>query len=157
MKTPFRLDDHPRRTSPLAPPPDGYFDRLPRRVMERVQPAPVSEGFLSGWVAQLSRPVRTALASAVVLGGFATSFFLGQAVAPSAPAAQSVSAEVALASVPRAEMVQYLLASDQRVSLPDLADLPSAADQTVTDSFLHASADEVQQALDDQPTDDIYL
>ncbi|WP_303312504.1 hypothetical protein [Hymenobacter sp. BT730] len=157
MKTPFRLDDHPRRTSPLAPPPDGYFERLPRQVMERVQPVPAAEGALPGWLLAFSRPMRTALASVVLLGGFATSFFLSQQiVSPQQPVADS-SAALALANVPRTEMVQYLLASDQRVTLPDLAELPGTADQTVTDSFLQASSAEVQDILDEQPTDDLYL
>lgn len=157
MKTPFRLDDHPCRTSPLAPPPDGYFDRLPRRVMERVQPTPATEWMGTTWLTALSRPLRTALASVVVLGGFATTFLLSQQLTPSAQPAAANSAEVALANVPRTEMVQYLLASDQRVTLPDLAELPGTADQTVTDSFLQASSAEVQDILDEQPTDDLYL
>jgi hypothetical protein len=157
MKTPFRLDDHPRRTSPLAPPPDGYFERLPHRVLERVQPAPAAEWAMPGWLLALSRPMRTALASAVLLGGFATSFFLSQqVVSPHQPASEATAA-MALANVPRTEMVQYLLASDQRVTLPDLAELPGTADQTVTDRFLQASSAEVQDILDEQPTDDLYL
>jgi hypothetical protein len=152
MNTPFRLDDHQRRPQPLAPPPADYFERLPRQIMARVQPGASRESAVFGWLAALSMPVRTALASAVVLGGFATSFFLSQAATHSL-----VSTSVAsLETVPRTELVQYLLASDSRVTLTDLAELP-ATDRTLTDSFLQASPDELQDALDAQPTDDSYL
>ncbi|QIL75198.1 hypothetical protein [Hymenobacter sp. HDW8] len=71
MKTPFRLDDHPRRPQPpLASPPAGYFDQLPRQIMARVQPEATTESVTWGWLITLSRPLRTALASALVLGAF---------------------------------------------------------------------------------------
>ncbi|TGE18925.1 hypothetical protein [Hymenobacter elongatus] len=151
MPTPFRLDDHKRRPQPLAPPPADYFERLPRQIMARVQPSG-REAQAFGWLAALSLPLRTALASVVVLGGFATSFFLSQpATGPAATASVA-----ALEAVPQTEMVQYLLASDSRVTLNDLADLP-ATDRTLTDSFLLASPDELQDALDAQPTEETYL
>lgn len=146
MNTPFRLDDHPRRPHPLAPPPPGYFEQLPRRVMARVQPAeepaPAWE-----WLTRLSLPLRTALASSLLLGGFAASLLLG--VAPT-------SAASTLAAVPQEELVQYLLTNDARVSLTDLADLPASTPTTAA-TYLHASPDELQRALDAQPTDDLYL
>jgi len=152
MKTPFRLDEHPRRPQPLAEPPAGYFDRLPTQLMARVQPATGREAAQFGWLTALSLPLRTALASVVVVGGFATAFLLTPtAVTP----AGSASSQVALARVPQAQLVQYLLASDTRVSLNDLAELP-AADHAL-DSYLQASPDELQDALDAQPTEDTYL
>lgn len=153
MNTPFRLDEHKRRPQPLAPPPADYFERLPRHIMARVQPAGRSEATL-GWLAALPLPLRTALASVVVLGGFAASFLLSQSALTSmGPAASPVAT---LEAVPHTEMVQYLLASDSRVTLTDLAEL-SATDRSLTDSFLQASPDELQDALDAQPTDDTYL
>ncbi|TGE06262.1 hypothetical protein [Hymenobacter fodinae] len=151
MNTPFRLDDHKRRAQPLAPPPDRYFEQLPARVMARAQPADAG-GLAStwGWLQQLSAPVRSALASAVVLGGFAASFWLTQ----SAPVATSGPATV-LAAVPQAEMVQYLLASDQRVTLTDLAEL-APAPSGMPETYLQASPDELQDALDSQPSDEAY-
>jgi hypothetical protein len=154
MKTPFRLDDHPRRPQPLAPPPDGYFDKLPMRVMQRVEPqALAATGPLAvpGWLAALSAPLRTALASTVVLGGFAASFLLsGPGAVPTAPTAGT------LASVPRTELVEYLLANEQRITLTDLAELPATA-QTLPESYLQASSAELQDVLDAQPTDETYL
>jgi hypothetical protein len=150
MNTPFRLDDHKRRSQPLAPPPYRYFDQLPSHVMARVQTSP--DTGLAGtwdWLRHLSAPMRTALASAVVLGGFATSFWLTQ---PTAPVAGSTAA---LAAVSQAEMVQYLLASDQRVTLSDLAEF-STTPPDLSEAYLQASAAEVQDALDSQPSEDPY-
>lgn len=153
MKTPFRLDDHPRRPQPLASPPDGYFDKLPMRVMQRVELRAPTAGVAAvpGWLATLSAPLRTALASSVVLGGFAASFLLsGPGAVPAA------SASGALASVPRTELVEYLLANEQRITLTDLAELPATA-QALPETYLQASSAELQDLLDAQPTDETYL
>jgi hypothetical protein len=153
MKTPFRLDDHPRRPQPLAPPPDGYFDQLPMRVMQRVELHALASGPLAvpGWLAALSAPLRTALASTVVLGGFAASFLLsGPGAVPAASASKT------LANVPRTELVEYLLANEQRLTLTDLAELP-ATTQALPESYLQASSAELQDLLDAQPTDEPYL
>ncbi|GAA4008201.1 hypothetical protein GCM10022408_20410 [Hymenobacter fastidiosus] len=149
MKTPFRLDEHPHRPQPLAEPPAGYFDRLPMQIMARVQPAATREPAALGWLTALSVPLRTALAAVVILGGFATAFLLS-------PTAVDPSDAGALSAVPQAELVQYLLASDTRVSLNDLADLP-ATGHALTNSYLQASPNELQEALDAQPTEEIYL
>lgn len=151
MNTPFRLDDHSRRPHPpLSAPPDRYFEQLPMQVMQRVQPE-ASGQTAWHWLAALSAPLRTALASVVVLGGFAASFLLSPAPTPAA------SANAALARVSREEMVQYLLASEQRVTLTDLAELPAATQGLPAEGYLHASPQEVQDALDAQPLEDAYL
>ncbi|UOR06394.1 hypothetical protein MUN82_04690 [Hymenobacter aerilatus] len=146
MNTPFRLDDHPRRPYPLAPPPASYFEQLPRRVMDRVQPTDPAAPALS-WLGRLPLPLRTALASVLLLGGFAASLVLS-----STP----TSASATLAAVPQEELVQYLLANDSRVTLADLADVSVTAPATAA-SYLHASPEELERALDAQPTDDSYL
>jgi hypothetical protein len=154
MQTPFRLDDHPRRPQPLAPPPDVYFDQLPMRVMQRVRPHTTTSGGAGPrWLAALSVPLRTALAATVVLGGFVGSFLLSQ---PGTFPTTGAASATALAAVPRTEMVDYLLASEQRLTLPDLAELP-ATEQALPDSFLRASPGELQDLLDAQPTEDSYL
>lgn len=149
MKTPFRLDEHPRRPQPLAPPPDHYFDRLPLRVMQRVQPTPAAP--LYGWLAALPAPLRTVLASGLVLGAFVGSFLLSESKLPAATTESN-----ALATVPHTEMVEYLLASEQRLSLTDLAELP-AVERVLPETYLKASPDELQEVLDAQPADDTYL
>ncbi|MFD2784111.1 hypothetical protein [Hymenobacter rubripertinctus] len=152
MNTPFRLDEHRRRPQPpLAPPPDRYFEQLPMRVMQRVPAAPAPAAPAWGWLAALSAPLRTALASVVVLGGFAASFLLNPA-GPAGPVAGA-----ALARVPQQELMQYLLASDQRISLTDLAELPGTARSTPAETYLHASPDELQDLLDLQPSEETYL
>lgn len=163
MKTPFRLDEHPRRPQPpLAPPPEDYFSQLPRRVMQRVQPEPTAAPALPGWLAALSAPMRTALASVVLLLGFVASFWLtsrpgaGPTGAPLA-ATSSLPAAQALAAVPRAEAVQYLLSdAAPRVTLLDLADT-HLAERDLASEFLPGSEADIQAALDEQPTLDVYL
>ena len=149
MKTPFRLDEHPRRPQPLAPPPDQYFHQLPLRVMQRVQTPAPEAGF--SWLSTLPAPLRTVLATSVVLGAFVGSFWLSEsALAPVA------TTQDALAAVPRHEMVEYLLASEQRLNLTDLAELP-AVERVLPETYLRASPAELQSVLDAQPAEDTYL
>lgn len=153
MNTPFRLDEHRRRPQPpLTAPPDRYFEQLPTRVMQRVQPAGAEHGPAWGWLRGVSAPLRTALASVVVLGGFAASFLLNSAPVVVSPRTASAT----LAQVPQEQMLQYLLASEQRLTLSDLADLPVTQELTA-EAYLHASPEEVQAVLDAQPTEDAYL
>jgi hypothetical protein len=141
MHTPFNLDDHKRRAQPLAPPPERYFEQLPMRVMARVQPdAATGLAGSRGWLWQ------------VLLGGFAASFWLNQ---PSGAPIPRYSAAT-LAAVPQTEMVQYLLASEQRVTLTDLAEVATAG-AALPDAYLQASPAELQDALDAQPSDETYF
>jgi hypothetical protein len=149
MKTPFRLDEHPRRSQPLAPPPDHYFQQLPLRVMQRVQP--IAPSASHGWLSALSAPLRTALATSVVLGAFVGSFWLSESVLAPVPTTPD-----ALAAVPHQEMIDYLLASEQRLNLTDLAELP-AVERVLPETYLQASPDELQAALDAQPAEDTHL
>ncbi|KUG08633.1 hypothetical protein [Solirubrum puertoriconensis] len=163
MKTPFRLDDHPRRQQPLASPPDGYFDKLPLRVMQRVRPAEPEAAPLFGWLAALSAPLRTALASVLLLVAFVGTYWLTDSPAryrtptgavATVPAATS---ERALAAVPHAEVVQYLLTNDERLTLQDFSETP-IADRDLTATFLPGtSRAELEAALDEQPSVDVYL
>jgi hypothetical protein len=150
MKTHFRLDEHPRRPQPLAPPPDGYFDHLPMRVMQRVQPVSSAPSWAGlRWLTALSAPMRTALAAGVVLSGFVGSFLLSENSLTTSP-------DTNLAAVPRTEMVEYLLASELPVTLTDLAELP-VTEQALPETPLQVSPDELQEVLDTQSTEDIYL
>ncbi|AYA36108.1 hypothetical protein D3Y59_02950 [Hymenobacter oligotrophus] len=160
MKMPFRLDDHPRRQPPLAAPPEDYFDKLPLRVMQRVRPAEPEAAPLFGWLAALSAPLRTALASALVLVAFVGAFWLtnGPARYAAGPAAAVAPRSAqALAAVPHAEVVQYLLTHDERLTLQDLSETP-VADRDLTATFLPGtSRAELEAALDEQPSVDVYL
>ncbi|MCC3159849.1 hypothetical protein LJ737_21585 [Hymenobacter sp. 15J16-1T3B] len=158
MKTPFRLDEHPRRPQPpLAPPAADFFDKLPLRVMQRVRPAADADAAPAwGWLAALSAPLRTALASVVVLLTFVGSFWLASRPG-SQPAVRPLSAAQALAAVPRAEAVQYLLSdAAPRLTLADLADT-HVAERDLTADFLPGTDADIQAALDEQPSLDVYL
>ncbi|RTQ46792.1 hypothetical protein EJV47_20680 [Hymenobacter gummosus] len=160
MKTPFRLDEHPRRPlPPLASPPEDYFQQLPRRVMQRVGPAEAAPRL--GWLTALSAPLRTALAAVLLLVSFAAAFWLlptgPTAAPPLAGARLALPAARALAAVPRAEAVQYLLSdAGPRVTLADLADT-HVADHDLAADFLPGTSAEIQAALDEQPSLDVYL
>ena len=152
MKPSFKLDAHPRRPHPpLSEPPAGYFDKLPTQIMARL-PQADARAIATGWrwLALRSPALRTGLASMAVLGGFAASFFLSGLP-------QSGTSGVATASldaVPRTELVGYLLTSEAGVETADLAVL-TAADPAITRGFLHASDEELTDALDAQPSEDL--
>lgn len=155
MKPSFKLDAHPRRPRPLlSEPPAGYFDKLPTQIMARLPQAGTRSTATGwGWLGFLSPALRTGLASVAVLGGFAASFFLS-GTPPLVPATASAAA---LDAVPRTELVGYLLTSGTRVENTDLAVL-TAANPGIAKGFLHASEDELNDALDAQPSDDLtYL
>lgn len=153
MKTPFQLDQHPRRPQPLSEPPADYFDQLPMRVMARLpRPAAAAETGWSWW-ARLSAGLRTSLAASAVLGGFAAVFWLSAPLAPTPWPATPTGTAAALDAVPHAELVDYLLEHSGRVEATDLAVL-TAADPTIAQSFLHASPDELTDALDAYPVDE---
>lgn len=146
MNKPFKLDKHPRRPRPLlSEPPPGYFDQLPTRVMARLPRAeePAPSGW--SWLLQLPAGLRTGLATMVLLGGFAASFWLSGPAQPAAIAS--------LDAVPETQLVNYLLNSGTRVENSDLAEL-AAANPELPGTFLHASDEELTDALDAQPTDE---
>lgn len=151
MKTPFRLDDHPRRPQPpLASPPAGYFDQLPRQIMARVQPEAAAESAAWGWLTTLSRPLRTALASAIVLGGFSTAFYLSQPVTQT----PNLPPTTALSAVPDAALIDYLAVNNQ-LETEDLAGLPLPDDNLMA-YFLQASPQELEAALGPPTLDEAY-
>ena len=155
MKPAFKLDAHPRRPQPLlSSPPADYFDKLPTRIMARLPQADERTAPAAwGWRTLLSPALRTGLASVAVLGGFVASFYLS---GPQA-AGGSGAATASLDAVPHTELVGYLLSSGAHVETSDLATL-TAAYPNLTKSFLHASDDELTDALDAQPADDLtYL
>ena len=147
MKRPFTLAEHPRRPQPLSAPPAGYFDSLPTRVMNR---RPAARESAWGWWAQLPTALRTSLASAAVLLGFATSFWL------SGPTTAPITGTASLDAVSRTELVGYLLTSGAPVENADLVAL-TVADPGLSNAFLHSSPAELDAMLDSQPTDETYL
>jgi len=148
MNKPFKLDEHPRRPRPLlSEPPAGYFNQLPTRVMARLPraEAPTTSGWAWQQLLQLPASLRTALATTLLLGGFAASFWLSNPAPPAAVAS--------LDAVPENQLVNYLLNSGTRVENTDLAVL-AAAHPELPGTFLHASDEELTDALDAQPIDE---
>ena len=148
MNTPFRLDQHPRRPQPLAAPPAGYFEQLPTRVMARLpRPAAGRSAAPGGaWWRALPGAWRTSVAAAAVLLSFVVAFWL-----VGAPAAPTTVAS--LDAVPQPELVSYLLESGAAVETSDLAVL-TAAHPAATALFPRPTADEIEAALDAQPTEE---
>ena len=151
MKTAFKLDAHPRRPRPmLSEPPPGYFNTLPTQIMARLPQAEAREiATARSWFGFLSPALRTGLASVVVLGGFAASFYLSG----SAPLVPAAAPTAALDTVPRTELVGYLLTSGARVETSDLAVL-TAAHPGIAKGFLQVSEDELTDVIDAQPSDE---
>jgi hypothetical protein len=151
MKTPFRLDEHPRRRpQPLSGPPAGYFEQLPTRVMARVAPA-APRPLPLAWLLRAPASLRTGLVSTLLLGTFAVSLWLGGAplAPPTAPAAS-------LDGVPPGQLVEYLTSGETHVDMLDLAELP-AHHLAITKQYLQPSATELSAALDAQPTEEAGL
>ncbi|MBO2012654.1 hypothetical protein [Hymenobacter negativus] len=150
MKTAFKLDAHPRRPRPLlSEPPAGYFDKLPTQIMARLPQAETQQATGWNWLRFLSPALRTSLASVAVLGGFAASFYMSG----SAPLVPATAPTAALDAVPRTELVGYLLTSGAQVESSDLAIL-TAGHPGIAKGFLQVSEDELNEALDAQPSDD---
>lgn len=147
--TSFRLDQHPRRgLQPLSTPPAGYFEQLPTRVMAQVAAPARPWPLLAAWLSHAPAYVRTSLASTLLLGTFAASLWLGGGAMRPTPTA-------GLNGVPREELLDYL-ASDARLDMTDLAELP-AHSLGLTTHYLRPSAPELADALDAQPTDEAAL
>jgi hypothetical protein len=151
MKTPFRLDEHPRRwPQPLSSPPAGYFEQLPTRVMAQVASPARAPGPLA-WLLRAPAALRTGLASTLLLGTFAASLWLG-----GAPLAPRVAPTASLDGVPSAQLVEYLTSGETHVDMLDLAELP-AQHLGLTTHYLQPSATELSAALDAQPAEDAGL
>jgi hypothetical protein len=146
MNTPFRLDKHPRRPQPLSSPPAGYFEQLPTRVLARVAAPPRRP---LAWRRRGPASVRTGLASALVLGTFAASLWLG------APQGQPAAA-TGLDAVPTPQLVEYLTNGETHLDMQDLAELPTRH-LGLTGHYLIPSASELTAALDAQPADEAEL
>ena len=151
MKTPFRLDEHPRRwPQPLSSPPAGYFEQLPTRVMAQVAPSARRPQLLA-WLLRAPASLRTGLASTLLLGTFAASLWLGDGRLGS-PAIVPAS----LDTVPQQQLVDYLTSGETHVDMQDLAELPPHQ-LGLTKQYLQPSAGELTEALDAQPTDESGL
>lgn len=115
MEDKFKLDNLPKHI--IYQVPEGYFDKLPSKIMQRVEPGGASGS--RSWFGLPFYSLRVALATLVTGGILATGVYLNQAPAPEpAPTAS-------LSEIPNEEIMQYLLASG-KVDPMDMADLSIA-------------------------------
>ncbi|MDJ0366969.1 hypothetical protein QMK33_17600 [Hymenobacter sp. H14-R3] len=148
MKTPFRLDEHPRRgPQPLSSPPAGYFEQLPTRIMAQVA-APARRPQPLAWLWAAPASLRTGLASTLLLGTFAASLWLGNT-----PLGRPAATADTLAAVPQQQLLEYLTNGETHVDMLDLAELPTRQ-LGLTKHYLRPSASELTAALDGQPADE---
>lgn len=152
MKTPFRLDEHPRRgPQPLSSPPPGYFEQLPTRIMAQVA-TPARRPQPLAWLWAAPAYLRTGLASTLLLGTFATSLWLG-----GIPAMHPATTADTLAEVPQQQLLEYLTNGETHVDMQDLADAAEQHHLGITKHYLRPSARELTEALDAQPADEAGL
>jgi hypothetical protein len=142
MKPKFNLEDLKRENVYSVP--ENYFDQLPNRIMKRVTAATPERSEAKSW---LPAPLRLALAGFGFAAVFATVFLLNNN--PEMPAGDL------LAQVPKTEVVNYLLASE-RLEHSDLTML-NATEADLTAYFMVVPQTEVNQELEDQPLEDLYL
>ena len=122
--------------------PEAYFDKLPNRIMQRVTKTPeVSESKF-----RIPAYLRMALAGSGFAAVFATVFLLN--TEKEKPVSYS------LTSVPKTEIVNYLLASEQ-MDHSDLTIL-NVADRDLTADFVSANQTDIHQELEDQQLEDLY-
>ena len=130
----MKLNDIPKRQPYQAP--EGYFDRLPMRIMERtaapeaVAPAP--------WYEQLWHPVRYAVAPLLLLLVFVGVYFLNIQQTEQAPAA--------VAALSDAEIIHYL----DTYAQVDAADFENhaIADKAFAAEFLNVSSKTAEEELE---------
>lgn len=115
MEDKFKLEDLPRHN--IYQVPEGYFEKLPSKIMQRVGPAGIGQS--RSWFGLPYYSLRVALASLVTGGLLATGLYLNQSPATEPAATAS------LAEIPNEEIMQYLLASG-KVDPMDVADLSIA-------------------------------
>ena len=143
MKPKFDLDELKREN--VFQVPENYFDRLPNRIMQRVTATPKPSASW-GW---LSAPWRMALAGSGFAAVFATVFMLN--FGDNQPQINQQ-----LAQVNNAEIVNYLLASEQ-LERNDLA-LLNGTEKDLTHQFITINHTEITEALaEDENIDETSL
>ncbi|MFD2247231.1 hypothetical protein [Pontibacter ruber] len=131
----IRLEDIPKRN--IYEVPEGYFDSLPMRVMDRVA-AP--ESAAAAWYTSFWRPLRLAMAPLALLLAFAVVYVLNM---------QSDSEKhiANLAAVGDKEIVDYL-STYAVLESSDLAEVHSISGQVLPADFLNVSASSAEEELE---------
>jgi hypothetical protein len=142
MKKEIRLNEIPKRNVHQVP--EGYFDRLPMRIMERT--AAREQVTAASWLTQLWRPARFALAPLILLFLFIGAYFFTLRQEPA-------SAGVSVASLTEEEIMDYL-SSYAQVESADLEEY-SIADQELVAVFLNVNATAAEEELEYYELDNI--
>jgi hypothetical protein len=133
----FKLEELPKHN--IYQVPEGYFDRLPMRVMERTAGA---EKAGSTWQPVLWRNLRLAIAPMILLLVFAgVYYFSADQPVPSTPA------NYALGSLAEQEIVDYLTYSTE-LETADFAGINVISKQDLTAEYLNVSAATAEEELE---------
>lgn len=136
MKKDFKLSDIPKRNPYQVP--EGYFDRLPMRVMERTA---AREQEQASWLPNLWQPLRLAVAPLLLLLlVFVGVYFYSM---PEEPEQQIVN----LATVSDSEIVDYL-STYTTVETTDFAELNTLREQELPADVLNVSATAAEEELE---------
>lgn len=142
MKKEIRLNDIPKRNVHQVP--EGYFDRLPARIMERT--AAREHVSATPWYAALWRPARLAAAPLILLLLFIGVYYFTIRQEP-------LYTGVAFASLTEDEIVEYL-DTYARIEDADLAEY-SVADQELTADYLNITSTAAEEELEYYDLNDI--
>ncbi|MFD3003132.1 hypothetical protein ACFS7Z_22405 [Pontibacter toksunensis] len=136
MKKDLRLNDIPKHNVHQVP--DGYFDRLPTRIMERT--AGREQVADTPWYAQLWRPVRYAVVPLVLLLLLMGVYFFN------IQQEQAQQPIVTVASLSDDEIINYLDVYAE-VDASDFEEY-SIADQELAVDFLNVSSNTAEEELE---------
>lgn len=145
MKKDLKLSDIPKHNMYQVP--EGYFDRLPMRVMERTATADAPQGFFS---TMLWKNLRVAIAPLILLLVFAGIFFMNTSRQQEP---QFVSYGVA--DIPETEIMDYLHTFAQLES-NDFVEL-SFTEQDLTSDFMNISPKMAEEELEYHQLEEINL
>ena len=144
MKQHIKLEDIPKRTMYQVP--EGYFDRLPMRVMDRIagpEQAPTP------WHAALWRPLRMAVAPLMLLLVLGVVYVLNMQ-------SESEKHMASLAAVGDTEIVDYL-STYAVLESTDLAEMNSLSRHVAPADFLNVSPKAAERELEYAELDNIEL
>jgi hypothetical protein len=142
MKKEIKLNDIPKRNVHQVP--DGYFDRLPMRVMERT--AAREQVTAASWLTTLWRHARYTVAPLILLFLFAGIYFFNLQQEP-------IYTRVPVATLNEEEIIDYLSTYAQ-VEAADLEEY-SIAEQEFTADFLNINARTAEAELEYYHLNDI--
>ncbi|MCJ8164645.1 hypothetical protein MKJ04_07290 [Pontibacter sp. E15-1] len=143
MKKHLKLSDIPKHNIHRVP--DGYFDRLPRRIMERTAMQEEVAG-IPAWLAHLSRPLRFAVAPLLLLFVFVGAYLFGTQQA-------SQQMDFSIAALTNTEIMDYLdlYAQVETSDMEEFVDL----NQNLTAEFLNVSPSAAEEELYYYQLDDL--